>query len=462
MKKSNAFGVDSIPDLLRKQSIPASIGILVMSLNMIVDTVFVGRWVGPMAIGAVTIVMPIVFLVSSLGMAIGIGGSTLISRSLGSGQYNKAQLAFGNKVTLTVVSSILFVLIGLIFQTGILNLFGGRGEILPLAKEYFGIVLIGTPFLAWAMMANPLIRALGFPKYAMITMIVPAIINIILDPIFIISLDMGMSGAAWATSISYFVCALYTMIFLKFKNTELNLHTKYLRLNKNIVQQISGIGSVTLARQGVISILAIVLHNSLYSYGGEEAISIYGIASRFMMFALFPVLGITQGFLPIAGYNYGAKLWDRVHESIQLSIKYATLIAGIIFLIIMVFTSQVISIFTTDTDLIDNTVPAMRWIFLATPLIAINLIGSGYFQAIGKAFPALMLTLSKQGFFLIPLIIILPLLFGLSGLWYSFPIADTGAAILTYWYLKKEESKIGLVPISKKFGHQPVSQTDLA
>jgi Na+-driven multidrug efflux pump len=168
------------------------------------------------------------------------------------------------------------------------------------------------------------------------------------------------------------------------------------------------------------------------------------------MFALFPVLGITQGFLPIAGYNYGARLWDSVHESIHLSIKYATLIAGIIFLIIMVFTSQVISIFTTDTDLINNTVPAMRWIFLATPLIAINLIGSGYFQAIGKAFPALMLTLSKQGFFLIPLIISLPLFFGLNGLWYSFPIADIGAAILTYWYLKKEEAKIDFVPMAKK------------
>lgn len=453
MKKTNKFGIEPIPALLKEQSIPASIGILVMSLNMIVDTVFVGRWVGPMAIGAVTIVMPIVFLVSSLGMSIGIGGSSLISRSLGSGQYNKAQMAFGNKITLTLLSSVLFVFIGIVFQTAILTLFGGKGEILPLAKEYFAIVLLGTPFLAWAMMANPLIRALGFPKYAMITMIVPAIFNLILDPIFIIYMDLGMTGAAWATSISYFVCAVYTIIFLKYRNQELNLYTKYLKLNKIIVRQIAGIGSVTLARQGVISVLAIILHNSLFSYGGEEAIAIYGISSRFMMFALFPVLGITQGFLPVAGYNYGAKLWHRVHESIHLSIKYATWIAGIIFLIIMIFTHQVISIFTTDTEIILKTVPAMRWIFLATPLIAINLIGSGYFQAIGRAFPALMLTLSKQGFFLIPLIILMPMLFGLNGIWYSFPLADVGAAILTYWYLKKEESKMGKSTVSDQLAY---------
>ena len=221
--------------------------------------------------------------------------------------------------------------------------------------------------------------------------------------------------------------------FVIFKNNELEFKFSNLIPKWHIVQEISSIGSVSLARQGVISILAIVLHNLLFQYGGEIAIAMYGIASRFMMFALFPVLGITQGFLPVAGYNYGAQLWDRVHESISLSIKYATIIAGVIFLMIMIFTAQVISIFTTDQELIMQTVPVIRWIFLATPLIAINLIGSGYFQAIGKSLPALFLTLTKQGIFLIPLILILPHFFGLSGIWYSFPIADIGAAIITYF-----------------------------
>jgi putative MATE family efflux protein len=444
MKQTSAFGTESIGFLLRQQAIPASIGILVMSLNMIVDTVFVGRWIGSLAIGAVTIVMPITFLISSLGMSIGIGGSSLVSRALGSDNQDKADLTYGNKISLTVILSLLFVFIGILFQKNILSLFGGKGDILPYAQAYFQIVLIGTPFLAWAMMANPLIRALGFPKYAMVTMIVPAILNVILDPLLIIYFDMGIEGAAWATSLSYLACALYTMYFLIFKNNELEFKFSNLIPKWHIVQEISSIGSVSLARQGVISILAIVLHNLLFQYGGEIAIAMYGIASRFMMFALFPVLGITQGFLPVAGYNYGAQLWDRVHESISLSIKYATIIAGVIFLMIMIFTAQVISIFTTDQELIMQTVPVIRWIFLATPLIAINLIGSGYFQAIGKSLPALFLTLTKQGIFLIPLILILPHFFGLSGIWYSFPIADIGAAIITYFYLKKEERLMGV------------------
>jgi len=444
MKQTNAFGTKPIGQLLKQQAIPASIGILVMSLNMIVDTVFVGRWIGALAIGAVTIVMPIVFLMSSLGMSIGIGGSSLVSRALGAGDQAKADLTYGNQVSLTVFLSIVFVILGIIFQEDIILLFGGKGDILPFAQSYFHIVLFGIPFLAWAMMANPLIRALGYPKYAMLTMIVPAILNIILDPLLIIYFDMGMEGAAWATAASYMICALYTITFLIFRNKEVTLSIAALKPSWSIAREISSIGSVTLARQGTISVLAIILHNSLFTYGGEIAIAMYGIASRFMMFALFPMLGITQGFLPVAGYNYGAQLWDRVHESISLSIKYATLIAGLIFLIIMIFTAQVISIFTTDTALIEQTVPVMRWIFLATPLIAINLIGSGYFQAIGKAFPALLLTLTKQGFFLIPLILILPRFFGLEGIWYSFSIADIGAAIITYFYLKREERKMDL------------------
>lgn len=442
MKNTQKFGIDPIGDLLKEQSIPASIGILVMSLNMIVDTIFVGRWIGPLAIGAVTIVLPIVFLMSSLGMAIGIGGSSIVSRCLGAGDQDKADLTYGNMISMTVLLSIIFVSAGMIFQHEILNLFGGKGELLPLATTYFHIVLYGVPGLAWAMMSNVLIRALGYPKYGMITMIVPSIVNIILDPLLIIYFDMGMAGAAWATAGAYLFCGLYTAAFLYYKNNEVSLKSINLIPDTGIIKEISSIGSVSLARQGTISILAIVLHNSLFSYGGAIALSMYGIVSRFMMFALFPVLGITQGFLPIVGYNYGAKLWSRVHESIQIAIKYSTLIAASIFLVIMIFTPQVISVFTTDQELIKATVPVMRTIFLMTPLIAINLIGSAYFQSIGKAMPALLLTLTKQGFFLIPLIMILPSILGINGIWYSFPIADIGAAVISYYFLKKEEAKI--------------------
>jgi len=193
----------------------------------------------------------------------------------------------------------------------------------------------------------------------------------------------------------------------------------------------------------VISILAIVLNNTLFSYGGALAISVYGIIQRVMMFANFPVIGITQGFLPIAGYNYGAKNWDRVRETIRMSIKSGTFIAVGLFASILLFAPQITSLFTNELDLISQASPALRISFLATPLILLQLIGSAYFQAIGQATPALFLTLTKQGFCLIPLLIVLPPIFGLNGVWMSFPIADVLAASICYYFLKRGMGKMG-------------------
>ena len=210
---ANSLGTQKISKLLIKQAIPASIGILVMSLNMIVDTIFVGQWIGSMAIAAVTVVLPIVFLISSIGMGIGIGGSSIISRAFGSNNFNKAYVTFGNQISLTLVLSIFFVIIGILFYNPLLLLFGANGAILEPATEYFNVVLFGVPFLAFAMMGNPVIRAEGKPKFAMYAMILPAISNIVLDIIFIKFLDLGMFGAGLATSISYAVCGLFIFSF---------------------------------------------------------------------------------------------------------------------------------------------------------------------------------------------------------------------------------------------------------
>jgi putative MATE family efflux protein len=445
MNKKERFGKEPLAKLLREQAIPASVGILVMSIYMIVDTIFVGRFVGSLGIAAITVVMPITFFISSIGMAIGIGGSSIISRAFGEKNDDKAYLTFGNQVFLIVVLTTLLLIVGFAFQKEILNAFGGKGEILEPASNYFRILLYGVPFLAWAMMSNNVIRAEGYPGFAMYTLLIPAVVNIVLDPIMIVALDMGIEGAAWATSISYFISAGYTLWFFIKGKSQLKLNLNRIRPNFPIIKEIASIGSITLARQGTISVLSIVVNNALFKYGGEISLSTYGIINRVMMFANFPVLGITQGFVPILGYNYGAQLFKRVKELIFLSIKTATVIALGVFTLIMVFTPQIISIFTEDSELIRKTIPALRGIFLATPLLAVNLLGSAYFQAIGKALPALMLTLSKQGFFLIPLILILPLQFGLNGIWYSFPIADVGAAVITFIFLRKEMHKtIGL------------------
>lgn len=435
-KKRQLFGTRPLGKLLRDQAIPASAGILVMSIYGIVDTIFVGLWVGSLGIAAITVVQPITFLIASIGMAIGIGGASIISRAFGENNDEKAYLTFGNQVGLTILFGITFVIIGFVFIDQILSLFGGRGNILDPAKTYFKIVLLGVPFLGWAMMSNNVIRAEGYPRIAMLTIMIPAVVNIILDPVFIIWLDMGLAGAAWATTISYIASAIFATWFFLKGDSQLKLSRKYLKADIPVIKEIGALGSVSFARQGTISLLSVVLNNSLFVYGGEMALSVYGIISRLMMFANFPVIGITQGFVPIVGYNYGAKLVDRVKRMIRLSMVSATAIAVSIFTLIMVFSPQIVSLFTNDTDLIERTTPALRAVFLATPLIAINLLGSAYFQAIGRAKPAFILSLSKQGFLLIPLIFLLPLQFGIYGIWYSFPIADVGAALITAVYLK--------------------------
>jgi len=445
-KKREEFGTAPLGKLLRQQAIPASIGILVMSIYGIVDTIFVGRWVGAMGIAAITVVMPITFLISSIGMAIGIGGASIISRSFGKDNDQKAFRTFGNQVMLTSTLAVLFMLLGFYFMDEILMLFGGKGEALGPAREYFRIVLYGVPFLAWAMMSNNIIRAEGYPRVAMFILVIPAVGNIILDPILIIALDMGIEGAAWATAISYMASAAYTIIYFIFGKGELKVQLRHLIPDWRLIREIFAIGSVTLARQGTISLLSIVLNNTLFAYGGELGLSTYGIINRVMMFANFPVLGITQGFVPIVGYNHGAELEGRVNKIINISVRSASLIAMGIFAGIMLGAPYIVRIFTEDQALIEATIPAMRLSFLATPLLAFSLLGSAYFQAIGKATSALLLALTKQGFFLIPLVLLLPLLFNLTGVWMAFPIADLGAALISYWYLAKKGKRIELIP----------------
>ena len=288
MIRSDSFGTDSIPLLLRQQALPASVGILVMSIYGIVDTIFLGRYVGPVGIAVITVILPITFLISSIGMAIGVGGSSVISRSFGENQASKAFDTFGNQIMLTLTFAILFVVCGYVFQEEILHLFGGKGEVLQPAKDYFEIILYGIPFLAWAMMNNNVIRAEGHPKVAMFTLIIPAVVNLILDPILIAWLDWGVKGAAWATTVSYIASAVFTSHFFFFGKSELKLSPSNFILNIPIIKEIAAIGSVTLARQGTISVLSIVLNNSLFGYGGESALSTYGIINRGDAFCQFP------------------------------------------------------------------------------------------------------------------------------------------------------------------------------
>ena len=434
---SEELGNKDIKSLLIKQAVPASIGILFMSVNILVDTIFVGQWIGSLAIAAVTVVLPMTFFISSLGMAVGIGGSSVLSRALGAGNKEKAEITFANQILMTFILASVFVLLGIFFSDEMLLLFGAQGAIVAPAKEFFFPIIVSVPFLALSMMGNAVIRAEGKAKFAMFAMIIPAFANILLDILFIKFLNMGMFGAALATAISYFTCFIFILWFFIYKS-ELRLQWHPLKFNFPIVKEITSLSFVTFSRQGVVSILAIILNHTLYTFGGEHSVVVYGIISRMLMFALFPVLGITQGFLPIAGYNYGANNHKRVKETIYISIKYAAILATIIFIGILTFTHEIVAVFTSDEKVLAETPNALRWVFAASPIIAVQLIGAAYFQAAGKARKALFLTLSKQGFFLIPLVLLLPNFFGIFGVWIAFPISDVLSTIITYYFLNRE------------------------
>lgn len=437
-KNAGALGREPIGKLLIDQAVPASVGILVMSLNILVDTIFVGNWIGSIAIAAINVVLPVSFFIAALGMAIGIGGASIISRALGGEERERAFRTFGNQITLTLLLTIIMVILGLIYVNSLIPAFGGKGEIFDPAKIYYTVVLYGVPFLALCMMGNNVIRAEGKPKFAMVAMIIPSVGNLLMDYILINLLDMGMLGAAWATTASYLLCFAYIVWFFLSKNSELKINWSHLIIDWNILKETSSLGFVTLSRQAVVSITYLLMNNILFDLGGEDSVTVYAIIGRMLMFALFPVLGMTQGFLPIAGYNYGAENWQRVRKSINTAIFYATGLGVLVFAGIMIFSEEIVSIFTTNPVIVSETPVAMRWVFAATPIIALQLIGSAYFQAIGKAVPALLLTLTRQGFFFIPLVLILPRYYGEIGVWISFPLADFLATVVTGYFLNRE------------------------
>lgn len=458
-RKSVSLGTDSISSLLVKQAVPASIGILVMSLNMIVDTIFVGRWIGPMAISAITVVIPVTFFIAAIGLAVGIGGGSVLSRALGAGENDKALKVFGNQITLTFFTSGILAALGLIFEDRLIHFFGADASFEGLALTYYRIVLYGIVLLAMCMMGNNVIRAEGKPKFAMYAMMLPAIGNILMDYVLIKAFDLGMEGAAWATFISYAICFVFILWFFIVKS-ELRLKIQSFFLDRSIVREINALSLVTLARQGTIAVLTILLNNVLINYGDAIDVASYGVISRMLMFALFPIIGVNQGFLPIAGFNYGAGKFGRVREAILISIKSSGVIGLIVFVLIMIFPDQIVSVFISQSgeldaatlannaQLLERTPDALRLVFLITPLIVVQLIGSSYFQAIGKAVPALLLSLTKQGFFLIPLILLLPPFMGVLGVWIAFPIADFLSTVVTAYFLRRAVKRDLLVQAS--------------
>ena len=441
------MGNDPMGKLLIKLSVPAMIGMMVNALYNFVDTIFVGQGVGPLGIAGLSIAFPIQMLIGAFAQTFGIGSASIISRRLGEKNEKAAACAAGNAITATIIASAIFMTFGLVFTKPILMFFGATQEILPYAMDYVSIILLGSMFLSLSMTSNGIIRAEGQAKVAMTVMLIGTGLNIIFDPIFIFVFNLGIKGVAIATVLSQFLAFLFVIRFFKTNKSSLPFQKKSFIIKKDVLNEIVTLGIPAFVRQSGTSIMVLLTNNLLKMYGGGLAIASYGMINRLLIFILMPIFGLVQGFQPIAGYNYGAKKFDRVKSSLLLSTAYATLIASVSWLIIQFFPRQILSVFSSDQALLDIATPALKITMLAIPIIGIQAIGSTLFQAIGKKAPSIFLSLTRQFIFLIPFLLILPSFMQINGVWAAFPVADILSTLITLiWVLveiKRLDAKSG-------------------
>ena len=422
---------ERIGRLLVKLTIPAFFGMFVMTLYNVVDTIFIGQYVGALAIAGLSIVFPVQMLAMGVGQMTGMGGASLISRLLGAGKKDRAELALGNSISATFILSAVVLVVGLINPDFWLRLMGASESILPYAREYMVIILFGMVFMTLGMALNGLVRSEGNAKVAMVGVIIGAGLNIVLDAIFIISLDMGIKGAAWATVIAQFISVLYFARYYLSDKSHLKLHAGNLVPNFGILKPIFAIGVASLAMTLAGSLSAILVNRVLGQYGGDYAISTFGILNRILMFAIMPGIVIGQGLQPILGYNYGAGRYKLALKAIKMALIYATCLCFVAFVLLYFFPEVFIRIFSSDSELVEMASDAARRTFIAIYIIGFAFIGQLVFQSMGKAVKSFVTSLARPAIFMIPLVLILPRYLGVDGVWWAFPATDTLTVILT-------------------------------
>lgn len=425
MDNSKELEYESVGKLLIKFSIPSIVGMVVNSLYNIVDRIFVGRGVGSLALSGVAITFPIANIFMAFGMLTGIGGAAAVSIKLGQKKNDEAEKIIGNVFTLNIIFSLLITTIGIAFLDPILKIFGASPEIMPYAKQFSFILLLGVILQNLGFGMNPLMRSEGEPKMAMITMLIGSILNFIINPILIFGLRLGVRGSALATIVSQAVCSLWIFLFFTKGRSLLKLKKENMILNKKVIGEIIAIGMSPFAMQLAGSLITVTFNKSLSQYGGDLAIGAFSIINSIAMLILMPVFGINQGVQPIIGYNYGAKNIDRVKKALKYAVEAGTIIATIGFIIIHLFPVQIIRIFnTSDAKLIDIGARGIFIFLIMLPFIGCQCVCANYFQAIGKAKISMFLSLLRQVIVLLPLLLILPHYFKLDGIWISGPIAD--------------------------------------
>lgn len=432
MDRHKLLGESSIPRLLLNFSIPAITGMLVNGLYNVVDRIFIGQGVGALAIAGATISFPVMIIGLAFAMLFGLGATAAISIALGEQRKEYAEKILGNNLMLLLIASVLLTSLGLIFIDPILRIFGASDTVFGYAHDYLFIIVLGFPFMLVGFGMNHMIRGEGNPKMSMSTMLIGAILNTILDPLFIYVFHMGVQGAAIATIISQAVSAAWVMLYFIHGKSHLKLHLKNLKLERDIVLRIVTVGSAPFAMQLAASVMNGILNFQLQSFGGDLAISALGIVSSLQTVLLMPLFGLNQGAQPIIGFNYGARKFDRVRKTVLLAASAATGYVILGFIVVQLFPAFFIRLFNSDDEgLLALTVHALQTFFLFLPVIGFQIVSASYFQAVGKPIYSMVLSLSRQVLLIIPLLFILPPFFGLNGVWATIPASDLISSILT-------------------------------
>ncbi|MEE8419092.1 MAG: MATE family efflux transporter [Dehalococcoidales bacterium] len=457
--RQNMLATEGIGKLLIRLSLPAMIGMFVMALYNVVDTIFIGQVVGPLGIAGLTIVFPLQMVVMGLGMIVGIGGGSVISRALGSGNTARAERTLGTSVLIVIILGVLIPAVGVTNLTFWLKLFGASETILPFAIPYLEVILLGTFFQVFAMGVSQLVRAEGNARVPMVSMIMGAGLNIGLDAVFILWLDMGVQGAAIATVLAQVVSTLYILRYYLFQNSTLKIKLKSLVPEGSVLREITSVGMGSFFRTTGGSLTIAIINRTLMTYGGDMAIASFGMVIRLMMFLFMPLMALGQGVQPILGFSYGARRYDRLLQAVKLASIMATIMSVFSFLIVYLLPAPMFHVFTTDESLVAASSHAARIIFLAAYLLGFQIIGSVLFQALGKPVPTFLTATSRQVLFLLPLVFILPNYLGIDGVWYSFPIADVLSTVMTLALmvpqirdLRKEASRQRLKQVTAETG----------
>ncbi len=450
-----SLGTDSISKLLFRYAMPAIIAQVAASLYNIVDSIFVGQGVGPLAITGLALTMPMMNLSAAFGAMVGAGSAALTSIRLGQGNKAAAENILGNVVLLNVVLGMAIMVFGLVYIDELLYFFGASDQTLPYAREYMRIILYGNTITHLFHGLNNMLRVAGYPNKAMTITIISVMLNAVLDALFILGLDWGIAGSAWATVLSQTVSLVLLFAHFMRRDSFLRFHREAFHFHWDLVKGITTIGMAPFMIQTCACVVVILVNTTLQRYGGDLSIGAYGIANRVAFLFTMVVLGFTQGMQPIVGYNYGARKYDRALKTMWLTVGWSVATTTLGFLVCEIFPHQVVGMFVSEdgsgdaTALIDASVKGLRILVAMLPIVGFNIVAGNFFQHIGKPKRAILLSVSRQMLFIVPLLFFLPPIYGVDGVWYAIPIADFVSTVLAAVLLLLQIRKLRQNPSSE-------------